>query len=72
MKEIVYSKSLLQSAIISDIFALCELAIHIHSQFVDFVSRVLVDDALSSVPKRGYSCIVPPLLHVAIFIELAT
>lgn len=67
-----YSKCLLQSTVISDIFRLGKLAVHIHSNFIHFVPWILIDYALSTITECHNCCIVPPLLQIAIFVVLPT
>lgn len=67
-----YPKGLLQSAIVCNILALRHPAIHVHAHLLDLVPRVLVNYALGALTERANRFVVPPLHHIAIFVELTT
>ncbi len=64
------SISLFQSPIVGNVLSLGHSPVDVQSNVVQFVGRVLVDNALSALPEGLHRCIIPPLLQVPVFVEL--
>ena len=62
---------LLEAAVVGDVLALRHLAVDVQADVVELVGRVLVDDALGALAERLHRHVVPPLLEVAVAVELA-
>lgn len=67
-----YTKCLFESSIVGNVLALRHFPIHIETDFVHFVSWILIDDTLGSISKCIYRRIVPPLLQITIFVVLTS
>lgn len=67
-----YPKGLLEATVVGDIFPLSHPTIDVQIHFLQFISRVLIYNALRPFTKRLNSGIVPPLHQIAVFVELAT
>ena len=67
-----YPKSLLESSIIRNIFALCQSAINGQVDFIQSVIGILLHDTFSGFTKLGYGSIVPPLFQISLFIKLSS
>ena len=66
------SVSLFESAVVGNVFTLSHSAVDVEADVVEFVGRVLIDDALGPLPEGLHRRIVPPLLQIALLVELSS
>ena len=65
-----YSESLLEPAVVRDVLALGHPAVDVEVDLLHGVARVLVHDALRRLAEGPDRPVVPPLLQVAVLVEL--
>lgn len=63
---------LFEATVVSNVLTLGHAAVDVQSDVVQLVSRVLIDDALSPLPEGLDRCVIPPLLQVAVLVELSS
>jgi hypothetical protein len=67
----IRSIGLLEAAVVGNVFTLRHASVNGKSDIVQLVVGVLVDNALGPLPEGLDRCIIPPLLEVAVLVELA-
>lgn len=68
----IRSISLLEPAIIGNVLALRHATVNVQADVFELVRGILIDDALSALPERLDRGVIPPLLQVAVLVELPT